>query len=142
MVINQGGDVEPSGDVCCTMADQGQCQIQTAALRGTRYYDLTNQRERMEDQVAKQTTVDFYGSIHKSVLVNVTGGPDLSLTDVDEAVGVVHEAAGPDANIIFGTVIDESLGGQVRVTVIATGLADSLARRPRVSRSGRVRRSG
>jgi cell division protein FtsZ len=55
------------------------------------------------------------------VLVNITGGEDLTLHEVNDATTVICEAAGPDANIIFGAVIDKALGDQLRVTVIATG---------------------
>ncbi len=55
------------------------------------------------------------------VLVNVTGGPTMSLVEVDEAVSVIHEAAGEEANVIMGAVIDENLGEEMMVTVIATG---------------------
>lgn len=55
------------------------------------------------------------------VLVNVTGGPTMSLVEVDEAVSVIHEAAGEEANVIMGAVVDESLGEELMVTVIATG---------------------
>lgn len=55
------------------------------------------------------------------VLVNVTGGPNMSLVEVDEAVSVIHESAGEEANVIMGAVIDENLGDEMMVTVIATG---------------------
>jgi len=55
------------------------------------------------------------------VLVNVTGGPTMSLVEVDEAVSVIHEAAGEEANVILGAVIDENLSDEMMVTVIATG---------------------
>jgi cell division protein FtsZ len=55
------------------------------------------------------------------ILVNITGGPDLTLAEVNEACTLVHEAADPDANIIFGSVIDANLREEVRITVIATG---------------------
>ncbi len=55
------------------------------------------------------------------VIINVTGGPDLSLYEVNEASTLITEAAHEDAEIIFGAVIDEAMGDQVRVTVIATG---------------------
>jgi cell division protein FtsZ len=55
------------------------------------------------------------------ILVNITGGPDLTLAEVNEACSLVHEAADPDANIIFGSVIDPNLNEEVRITVIATG---------------------
>lgn len=57
----------------------------------------------------------------RGVLLNITGGTDLSLFEVNEAADIVAEAADPDANIIFGAVIDDTLKDEVRVTVIATG---------------------
>ncbi|HEX9813734.1 MAG TPA: cell division protein FtsZ [Myxococcota bacterium] len=64
------------------------------------------------------------------VLINITGGEDLSLFEVNEASTLIQEAAHEDANIIFGAVIDENMpAGEMRVTVIATGLDDSRVRR-------------
>ena len=57
----------------------------------------------------------------RGVLVNITGGMDLTLREVDEAMNVIHDAADPDANIIFGTVADERLQNEMKITVIATG---------------------
>ena len=57
----------------------------------------------------------------RGVLLSVAGGSDLGLFEINEAASLVQEAAHPDANIIFGTVIDDSLGDEVRVTVIAAG---------------------
>ncbi len=57
----------------------------------------------------------------KGILLNVTGGPDLTLYEVNEAAQLVSESADPDAQIIFGTVIDEQMKGEVKITVIATG---------------------
>ena len=57
----------------------------------------------------------------KGVLVNITGGPDLTLFEVDEAMQIIHNAADPDANIIFGTVPDDRLQNEMKITVIATG---------------------
>ncbi len=57
----------------------------------------------------------------RGVIINVTGGPDLSLLEVSEASTIIQEAAHEDANIIFGAVVDESLTGRVKITVIATG---------------------
>ena len=61
------------------------------------------------------------------ILVNITGGPDLMLSEVNEACSLVHEAADPDANIIFGSVIDPNLTDEVRITVIATGFQSRMA---------------
>lgn len=57
----------------------------------------------------------------RGVLLNITGGPDLGLFEVNEAAEIISQAADPEANIIFGAVIDENLEDEVRVTVIATG---------------------
>lgn len=57
----------------------------------------------------------------KGVLLNITGGANLTLFEVNEASGIISEAADPEANIIFGAVIDENLKEEIRVTVIATG---------------------
>ncbi len=58
------------------------------------------------------------------VILSIAGTHDLGLFEVDEAAGIVREAADPDCNVIFGTVVDDSLGDNVRVTVIATGFDD------------------
>lgn len=57
----------------------------------------------------------------KGVLFNVTGGYDLGMHEIDEAARVITEATDPEANIIFGAVIDESMQGEIKITVIATG---------------------
>ena len=57
----------------------------------------------------------------RGVLMNITGGPDLSLLEVNEAAEIIAESADPDANIIFGADIDEAMGDSLRITVIATG---------------------
>jgi len=57
----------------------------------------------------------------RGVLFNITGGPDMSMTEVDEAARIISEAADPDANIIFGTTIDEELKDTIKITLVATG---------------------
>jgi cell division protein FtsZ len=64
----------------------------------------------------------------RGVIINVTGGHDMSLMEVNEASLLIQEAAHEDANIIFGAVVDPTLDGRVKVTVIATGF-DSVADR-------------
>ncbi|MCR3921509.1 MAG: cell division protein FtsZ [Firmicutes bacterium] len=68
----------------------------------------------------------------RGVLLNITGGSDLGLFEVNEAADIVAEAADPDANIIFGAVIDESLKDEVRVTVIATGFDHRASERKQI----------
>jgi len=66
----------------------------------------------------------------RGVIINVTGGPDLSLVEVSEASGIIQEAAHEEANIIFGAVVDPKMAGKVKITVIATGFE-----RPSLSQS-------
>jgi cell division protein FtsZ len=61
----------------------------------------------------------------RGVLINITGGPDLCLHEVNEAASMIQEEAHDDANIIFGAVIDESLTDEIRITVIATGFGEA-----------------
>jgi cell division protein FtsZ len=70
-------------------------------------------------------------SVHgaRGVIINITGGPDLSLVEVNEASCVIQEAAHEDANIIFGAVVDPQLVGKVKITVIATGFDRKAATR-------------
>ncbi|CDI49211.1 cell division protein FtsZ [Clostridium tetani] len=65
------------------------------------------------------------------VLLNITGGADLGLLEINEAAEVVQQAADPDANIIFGAVIDENLKDEIRITVIATGFEKEYEKEPR-----------
>ena len=93
----------------------------------------------------------------KSILLSITGGRDLSLFEVNEAAKAVAEAAHPDANIIFGAMVDEKLQDEIWITVVATGYSDRpLPRRepradrtdvpadrePSVRRTGRTPRPG
>ena len=57
----------------------------------------------------------------RGVIINVTGGPDLTLAEVSEASEIIHSAAHEEANIIFGAVVDPAMEGRVKITVIATG---------------------
>lgn len=66
----------------------------------------------------------------RGVIINITGGPDLSLVEVSDASTIVQEAADEDANIIFGAVVDPALKGKVKITVIATGFGPASAIRP------------
>ena len=61
----------------------------------------------------------------KGILLNISGSSDLGIFEVNEAAQIISDAADPDANIIFGSVIDESLGDKVQVTVVATGFGNN-----------------
>jgi len=70
----------------------------------------------------------------RGVLFNITGGPDLTMFEVDEAARTISNAADPDANIIFGSVIKNDFSDQVRITVIATGFDETQARIAKMTR--------
>ena len=57
----------------------------------------------------------------RGILFNVTGGSDLSLYEINQAASIIRETAHPDVNLIFGAVIDDTMGDEIRITVIATG---------------------
>lgn len=65
----------------------------------------------------------------KGILLNFTGGPDMSLHEVSQAAEIISNAADPDAQIIFGSVIDESISSEIQITVIATGFDEQDMRR-------------
>ena len=82
----------------------------------------------------------------RGILINITGGPDLTLLETDKAIALVHEAADENANIIFGTVICEEYQNQVKATVIATGFEGAVIRQEPVpivmtDRSNRKKRT-
>ncbi|MBQ8655306.1 MAG: cell division protein FtsZ, partial [Clostridia bacterium] len=84
----------------------------------------------------------------RAVLINITGGEDISIVDINEAANLVMQAADPDANIIYGAGIDETMGDEVRITVIATGFEKTPfppkepARKPREIEKERLFGSG
>jgi cell division protein FtsZ len=92
------------------------------AMMGTGIADGDN-RAMQAAQKAVSSPLLEDGSVTgaRGVIINVTGGPDLSLMEVNEASCVIQEAAHEDANIIFGAVVDPALAGKVKITVIATG---------------------
>ncbi|MBF8256432.1 MAG: ftsZ [Anaerolineales bacterium] len=79
----------------------------------------------------------------RGILFNVTGGPNLSLFEVNQAAAIIKETAHPDVNLIFGAVIDPTIGDELRVTVIATGFEQAgPARRTAARRAPTTRRDG
>jgi cell division protein FtsZ len=94
------------------------------ALMGTGVADGENRAVEAAQRAVSSPLLEE-SSIHgaRGVLINISGGEDMSLHEVSEAAKIIQEAADPDANIIFGTVIDRNMKGSVKVTVIATGFA-------------------
>jgi cell division protein FtsZ len=103
-------------DVRTVMAESGDAIMGTGIGRGT---NKGEEAARMAIASPLLDNVSVLGA--KGVLVNVTGGKDVTLSEVNDATSVVYEAVGADANIIFGAVIDPTLKDEMRVTVIATG---------------------
>ncbi len=103
-------------DVKTTMQDQG------SALMGVGTANGENRTAEATKKAISSPLLEVSIDGAEQVLLNITGGPDLSLFEAQDASDIVSQAATSDVNIIFGTSIDESLGDEVRVTVIATGI--------------------
>jgi len=103
-------------DIRTTMLDGGTALMSSAIASGER------RAERAAKEAISSPLLDGI-SIHgaRNVLVNITAGIDLGIREATQATSVIQSAAGDDAEVIFGTVIDETLGDSLRVTVIATG---------------------
>ncbi len=65
----------------------------------------------------------------RGILFNVTGGPDMTLYEINQAAAIIRETAHPDVNLIFGAVIDEKMTNKIRITVIATGFEHTMPMR-------------
>ncbi|HET8538351.1 MAG TPA: cell division protein FtsZ [Anaeromyxobacter sp.] len=103
-------------DVRTIMSEKGMALMGTGRSSGEK-----RALEAMQAAISSPLLEDVTLDGATGLLVNISGGPNLSLREVDEAVSMAQSAADPDANIIFGSVVDEALGDEVRITVIATG---------------------
>jgi cell division protein FtsZ len=106
-------------DVKTIMAGMGDALMGTGFASGE--YRAS---EAAQEAISSPLLEDVQIKGARGVLVNITGGSDMTLHEVNDANNVIYEAAGEEANIIFGAAIDESMSGQVRVTVIATGFGE------------------
>src|SRR5512132_3955340 len=103
-------------DVKSIMAGMGMALMGAGRARGeNRAIEATQQA--ISSPLLEEASID--GA--KGVLINITGGPDLTLFEVNAASSIIRESADDDANIIFGAVIDETLTDEMKITVIATG---------------------
>ena len=103
-------------DVRAVMKGMGQAVMGTGIGQGENRATEAAQRA-ISNPLLEDTSIE--GA--RGVIVNVTGGPDLSLAEASDATSLVSKMADPEANVIFGVVTDESMGNAVKVTVIATG---------------------
>ncbi len=92
-----------------------------SALMGIGYGSGENRSSEAAKAAIESPLLELSIDGAKGVLFNVTGGNDLSMFEVDEAAKVITEAADPEANIIFGAVINDSYTGEIKITVVATG---------------------
>lgn len=111
------------GLVNCDFADVKTVMLERGdALMGTGIASGEDRAEQAARQaISSPLLEDVSMSGAAGVLINITGGEDMSLNDVNQATTIINQAAGEEANIIFGAVIDPSFKDQIRVTVIATG---------------------
>jgi cell division protein FtsZ len=111
-------------DVKTTMAGMGYAVMGTAVGNGAnRAIDAA--RAAMSSPLLESGAID--GA--KGILINITGSSSLKLNEVNEASTLIQNAAHEDANIIFGAVLDETMGDEVKITVIATGFRQEMAER-------------
>ena len=103
-------------DVKTIMSGMGMALMGTGIAEGERRAVEAAQRA-ISSPLLEDTSI--HGA--RGVLINITGGEDMTLHEVSEAALIIQEASDADANIIFGTVIDRGMQGRVKVTVIATG---------------------
>ncbi|HKQ18898.1 MAG TPA: cell division protein FtsZ [Candidatus Eisenbacteria bacterium] len=119
-------------DVKTVMAERGN------ALMGAGYSTGPNRAyEAAQSAVSSPLLDDVSISGAEALLVNVTGGESMTLHEINEAVSVVVDAAGHDANVIFGAVIDDTMGDALSITVIATGFGKSDAKARAAAESAR-----
>jgi cell division protein FtsZ len=103
-------------DVKTIMSGMGVAMMGTAMAEG-----ISRAVDAAQNAIASPLLEDASVNGARGVIINVTGGPDMSLMEVNEALTIIQEAAHEDANIIFGAVVDPGLSGRVKITVIATG---------------------
>ena len=115
-------------DVRTIMAEGG------AALMAVGQANGENRAVEASQEAISSRLLDITIDGARGILFNVTGGPDLSLFEVNEAASIVKQTAHPDVNLIFGAVIDEKMGDEIRIIVIATGF-DQAEPRPRPIRA-------
>jgi cell division protein FtsZ len=116
-------------DVRTIMAEGG------AALMAVGRASGDNRASEAAQQAIASRLLDISIDGARGILFNVTGGPDLTLFEVNEAAELIKGKAHPDANIIFGAVIDENMNDHIQITVIATGFESVAQKRPYVAGS-------
>jgi cell division protein FtsZ len=106
-------------DVRAVMAEMGLAMMGASSATGE-----NRAVEAAQKAISSPLLEDVSINGARGILINITGGPDMSLCEVNEAAELIHKEAHEDANIIFGAVVDERMKDELRITVIATGFED------------------
>jgi cell division protein FtsZ len=115
-------------DVKTIMSDKGLALMGTGRAAGEQRA-ITAMQQAIASPLLEDVTIDGATGL----LINITGGRDLTLQEVNEALTLVHDAADEEAEIIFGSLIDDEVHDEVKITIIATGFLAKDARRPMAS---------
>ena len=113
-------------DIRTVMSEMGKAMMGTGEATGDE-----RAREAAEAAISNPLLDEVSMRGARGVLINITGGPDMTLFEVDEAANRIGDEVDSDANIIFGSTMDEALEGKMRVSVVATGIDAEAANRPR-----------
>ncbi|MCA3275398.1 MAG: cell division protein FtsZ [Roseomonas sp.] len=117
LMMNPGMVNLDFADIRTVMAEMGKAMMGTGEAEGE-----DRARRAAESAISNPLLEDISMRGAKGVLINITGGYDMTLFEVDGAANRIREEVDDDANIIFGTSVDESMNGRVRVSVVATGI--------------------
>ncbi len=117
LMVNPGMVNLDFADIRTVMAEMGKAMMGTGEAEGDE-----RSRKAAEAAISNPLLEDISMAGAKGVLINITGGYDMTLFEVDEAANRIRKEVDEDANIIFGTSVDEGMNGRVRVSVVATGI--------------------
>ncbi len=116
-------------DIRTVMSEMGKAMMGTGEAEGER-----RALDSAEAAISNPLLDDVSMKGAKGVLINITGGMDMTLFEVDEAANRIRDEVDPEANIIFGSTFDEQLHGRIRISVVATGIEGTAASLPKPAR--------
>ncbi len=125
LIIRPGMINVDFADVRTVMSEMGMAMMGTGVARGE-----NRAREAAEAAIRSPLLEDINLQGARGILVNITAGPDLSLGEFEEVGDTVEEFASDSATVVVGTVIDPEMSGEIKVTVVATGLGEARKERP------------
>src|SRR5260370_22571460 len=113
-------------DIRTVMGEMGKAMMGTGEAEGEK-----RATDAAEAAISNPLLEDVSMKGARGVLINITGGPDMTLFEVDEAANRIREEVDSEANIIFGSTFDEKLAGRMRISVVATGIDVIASAQPR-----------